>query len=96
MQFVVLLVPVGFLISAPAFFIYRLLFRWLMNDQLSDNISKSLLSLTAITGMVVTFYCLGVHRYGDEVSLLFMGSYAASIVAFSFAFRLRKNPVTNV
>lgn len=80
----------GILISAPAFFIFLLLFQYLLRDRLSPIITKSLSCLTAIVSLIATLYAFGYRNFHEHDVRQFVLSYAIIIALSSFIFKIKR------
>jgi hypothetical protein len=80
----------GFLFSAPAFFIYLLLFKFLLRDNLSLVATKAISCLIAIGSLVFTIYVLGDGDF-EKDTYKFILAYSVPIVLSSFLFNLKKS-----
>ncbi len=79
----------GILFSAPAFFIYLFLFRYLLRDRLAPMTTKFLSCLTAIVILITTLYVVGYRDFNERDSKRLILSYAFIIVFSSFVFKVK-------
>lgn len=80
----------GFLFSAPAFFIYLFLLKFLLKDNLPLLGTKILSCLTAIVTLICTMYVIGGGDF-DKGSYEFILAYSIPIVLSSLLLKLKKS-----
>lgn len=79
----------GIMFSAPAFFIYLLIFQYLLRDNLPPMPIKFFACLTAIIGLIVTLYFVGLRDFGEKNFRRFIIAYSIVIAFASFVFKIK-------
>jgi hypothetical protein len=82
---VVAIIPIGIILSTPVLLLYYSLFRFLIKKEVRALHLKFILLATVITGIILTFYCIGGTA---EFTMTLL--YSTSVLLSSFIFRISK------